>query len=130
MCSSDLSDGGDNASTMVKKQLLREIEESRATVYTIGIFDENDPDKNPMLLRQLSAITGGDYYPVKELTEVIEVSRKIASDIRSRYTLAYAPPPSTSGRGVHTIKVTAANAAKQSLSVRTRTRYSFPPETP
>ena len=121
-----VSDGGDNASSMLKKQLLREIEESRATVYTIGIFDENDPDKNPELLRRLSTVTGGEYYPITELSEVIDVSRKIASDIRSRYTLAYAPPPPTAGRGSRTIKVIASNGAQQSLSVRTRTRYSFP----
>ena len=122
-----VSDGGDNASSTVKKQLLREIEESRTTVYAIGIFEENDPDKNPALLRQLSSVTGGDYYEVKELSDVLDMSRKIASDIRSRYTLAYAPPPSTSGHGIRTIKVTAAaNISRQPLSVRTRTRYSIP----
>ena len=100
-----VSDGGDNASTLVRNEVLRKVEESRATIYTIGIFEENDPDKNPDLLRKLATITGGDYYPIGDLSEVLPVSRKIASDIRNRYTLAYAPPSLAAAHGVRSIKV-------------------------
>ena len=121
-----VSDGGDNASSLARQQVLREVEESRATVYTIGIFEENDPDKNPELLKKLAAITGGDYYPIGDLSEVLAVSRKIASDIRNRYTLSYAPPDPMGGHASRSIKVTASQGGKEKLVVRTRTRYSFP----
>ena len=121
-----VSDGGDNASSLARQQVLREVEESHATIYTIGIFEENDPDKNPELLKKLAAITGGDYYPIGDLSEVLAVSRKIASDIRNRYTLSYAPPDAVGGHASRSIKVTASHIGKEKLLVRTRTRYSFP----
>ena len=43
-----------------KRQALRRTEESRATIYTIGIFDEQDLDRNPAVLRKLAQISGGD----------------------------------------------------------------------
>ena len=38
---------------------------SRATVYTIGIYDESDADRNPGVLRKIAKATGGRPYSVK-----------------------------------------------------------------
>ena len=46
-----ISDGGDNASTTRLDQVLKMAEQSNATIYTIGIFDPDDPDKNPRVLQ-------------------------------------------------------------------------------
>jgi len=42
-----ISDGGDNASAHSLADVLKGAEQSSALVYTIGIFDEADPDRNP-----------------------------------------------------------------------------------
>ncbi len=49
-----VSDGGDNASTHDFKDVMPAVRRSRATIYTVGLFDEDDPDRNPGLLRRLA----------------------------------------------------------------------------
>jgi len=41
-----VSDGGDNCSTHTFKEVMRLIQESRATIYTVGIFDPEDSEHN------------------------------------------------------------------------------------
>ncbi|MGH7247635.1 MAG: VWA domain-containing protein, partial [Pseudomonadota bacterium] len=84
-----ISDGGDNYSKHAFEPTLRDVEESRATIYTVGVFDQTDPDRNPRVLERLSRATGGATYLPKSLAEVPDVCRQIAKDIRTRYTLGY-----------------------------------------
>ena len=42
-----ISDGGDNASEHTRRQMLDMVEGSIATIYTIGLFDVDDPDRDP-----------------------------------------------------------------------------------
>src|SRR5262245_60781651 len=46
-----LSDGGDNASRQSLDGVLRIAESSLATIYTIGIYDQYDTDRDPKVLR-------------------------------------------------------------------------------
>src|ERR1019366_7199885 len=55
-----VSDGGDNSSTHGSEEVARMVRESRATIYTIGIFDDDDGDQNPRLLRRLAQVSGGE----------------------------------------------------------------------
>ena len=54
-----VSDGGNNSSIHGFEDVMRMVRESRATIYTIGLFDENDGDRNPGLLERLARISGG-----------------------------------------------------------------------
>jgi len=121
-----VSDGGDNASAIHFPEVMRRVQESRATIYTIGIFDEEDPDRNPDVLRKLANVSGGEYFQLNQLEEIAPVCRKIASDIRTRYTIAYIPQHIESRDPVRSIKVTAAEPSHKKLIVRTRTRYRVP----
>jgi hypothetical protein len=47
-----LSDGGDNASRRSLDDVLGIAQRSNATIYAIGIYDENNPDRNPRVLRE------------------------------------------------------------------------------
>ena len=49
-----LSDGGDNASTRRLQEVLSLVRQSDVVVYTVGLFDEYDKDRNPGVLRQLA----------------------------------------------------------------------------
>jgi VWFA-related protein len=124
------SDGGDNSSTHGSEEVMRMARESRATIYTIGILDADDPDRNPSLLRQLAQVSGGESFFPKDLSMVIGICRQIASDIRTRYTIGYVPSRSGEQGSLRTIKVTASTSSGHKLVVQTRTSYVLPPSHP
>jgi Ca-activated chloride channel family protein len=66
-----VSDGGDNASKYKLEQILTMAEKSDAIIYAIGIYMDEDPDKNPGALRQLSKATGGEAFFPETLPEVV-----------------------------------------------------------
>ncbi len=120
-----ISDGGDNVSTLKMPELSRMVEESRATIYTIGLFESDDPDANPGVLRKFSNISGGVSYLPKELTEVPEICKQIAKEIRTRYTIAYIPT-SSDRKGSRSIKVIVNDPERGKLIAHTRTSYRMP----
>ena len=122
-----ISDGGDNVSTHTRKEVQHKVDESLATIYTIGIFDPDDPDKNPDVLRWLANVSGGVSYFPEGVTGIVPICKKIAKDIRTRYTIAYIPPEGKAGQLRH-IKVAASSPEHPKLVARTRTRYIYNPE--
>ena len=122
-----ISDGGDNVSATSLPQITREVLETVATIYTIGIYDDDDPDKNPAVLNRIAHISGGGAYFPKTLDEIAPICREIAKDIRSRYTIGYVPPAAEKTSERH-VKVSATSADGKRLVVRTRTRYLFTPD--
>jgi VWFA-related protein len=120
-----VSDGGDTASTHTLAHVMQAIEESDVTVYTIGIYDEDDPDNNPDVLRRIAHVSGGECFLLKKAEDIIPTSKKIAEDIRKRYTIGYVPERG-GGAAIRKIKVTAASPDHGHLLVRTRTSYINP----
>jgi len=57
-----VSDGGDNASARSLSQVMKLAEQSSAVIYTLGVFDEEDPDRNPAVLKRLALATGGEAF--------------------------------------------------------------------
>jgi len=122
-----ISDGGDNASTHTRRDVQNKVDESLATIYTIGIFDEDDPDRNPDVLKWLANVSGGVAYFPEKLDGIVPVCRQIAKEIRTRYTIAYIPPEGKPGVLRH-IKVAAAAPDHGKLIARTRTQYTYNPD--
>lgn len=122
-----VSDGGDNSSQLKSEELMRLIEESHATIYTVGLFDAEDPDRNPQVLKRIARLSGGECFLPETFDQVIPICRRIAADIRNRYTIGYIPSRSDAKAGIRTIKVTATAAGRARLVVRTRASYSLPP---
>jgi VWFA-related protein len=116
-----ISDGGDNVSTATIKDVTNMVLDSLATIYTIGVYSEDDPDKNPAVLKQLATISGGEFYQLPKLEDVVPVCKRIAQDIRTRYTIGYIPQDA--GKPVRHIKVTASSPEHPKLVVHTRTSY-------
>lgn len=117
-----ISDGGDNASKAGLDRVLKMAEQSSAMIYTIGVFDESDPDRNPKVLRRLARETGGEAFFPSELSETVEICKRIARDLRDQYTLGYSSMNVRPG-AYHTIRVTARSGGHGKLSVRTRAGY-------
>jgi VWFA-related protein len=119
-----ISDGGDNVSSANMHDVINMARETVATIYTIGIWDPDDPDKNPDLLKRLAAISGGECYIPSKLEDIVPDCRRIAKDIRTRYTIGYIPEVS-GGKKIRHIKVTATAPNRGKLVVRTRTEYAM-----
>ena len=105
------------------------VKASEATIYTVGLFSYEDPDRNPGTLRKLARLSGGDYFNPATLGEVIPIFHQIAKDIRNRYTITYAPDSTVdpAKQPIRSIRVKAWNSRGEKLKVRTRTQYSFEP---
>jgi VWFA-related protein len=119
-----ISDGGDNASKAPLERVLKMAEQSNAMIYTIGIFEPDDPDGKPAVLRRLAHETGGQAFFVSQLTETVEICEHIAKDIRDQYTIGYSSASEKRDGTYHKIRLTARSAKDGKLSVRTRAGYS------
>ena len=118
-----ISDGGDNASAHTLAEVLKLSEQSSALVYTIGIFDDSDEDRNPTVLRRLARDTGGEAFFPEQLDEVVAICERIARDIRHQYTIGYVASSTAKPGAWRAIRVAARAAGKGKLSVRTRSGY-------
>ena len=118
-----VSDGGDNASTRKLKDLMALIQESRATIYTVGLFDEGDPDNNPGVLKRIASVSGGECFLPEKLDEIGPICKKIAKDIRNRYTIGYTPARGNDPKPLRKIRVVAEAPERGKIIVRTRASY-------
>jgi VWFA-related protein len=118
-----VSDGGDNASALSRAQVMKLADRSSAVIYTIGVFDEEDEDRNPGLLKRLAQVTGGEAFLPNDIGGIGAISERIARDIRHQYTIGYAPTNLTRDGASHTIRVHASVKGHERLSVRTRSSY-------
>lgn len=118
-----VSDGGDNASAHNRSQIMQLAAQSNAVIYTVGIFDEADPDRNPGVLKRLAQATGGEAFFPGQLSEVVAICERIARDIRHQYTIGYVPARLAREGAYRAIRVTARAKGEGGLSVRTRTGY-------
>jgi Ca-activated chloride channel family protein len=87
-----VSDGGDNASRATIDIVLARARKSNAVIYTIGLFDEDDHDKNPGVLKSLAHATGGERFLPRTPGALMLDCERIAREIRSGYTVGYVPP--------------------------------------
>lgn len=115
-----ISDGADNASTARESDVISLVHDSDATIYAVGLTDPVTRAGNVGLLRRLAKATGGALFQPRHSDSVPGVLTTIARDIRSAYTLAYIPAPTTAKGGRRMIRVHARSPAGRLLSVRTR----------
>jgi len=118
-----VSDGGDNVSAHSLGEVMKLAERSSAIIYTVGIFDQGDPDRNPGVLRRLAQATGGEAFFPDQLGEVVAICGRIARDIRHQYTIGYVPTNPARDGVYRAIRVLAGANGHEKLSVRTRAGY-------
>jgi len=122
-----VSDGGDNASKHNLVQLMSLVNQSNAVIYTMGIFDETDEDRNPRVLKQLSRTSGGEAFFPETLQNILPICEQIAHDIRSQYTIAFVPTNKRQDGAYRKIEVKAHGlSGGKRLSVSTRSGYCAP----
>jgi Ca-activated chloride channel homolog len=121
-----ISDGGDNASKHRLAGIMAMAGQSDAIIYAIGLFDADDPDQNPRMLKQLAKATGGEAFLPESVTDVIPICERIARDIRNQYTTVYIPANKKQDGTYRVIQVKAGAPGHGRLSVRTRAGYYAP----
>ena len=95
-----ISDGMDNHSRYSNREVKRLAQEVDFPVYTINMWK---PDRSgnryaiqrrdPGLLEEIAAPTGGRSFAVRDSKELIAVAERIGSEIRHQYVLGYSSPP-------------------------------------
>jgi VWFA-related protein len=125
-----VTDGDDNESSETLEQAVRRLQaENGPTVYAIGLLEGEDHAKHARrALQVMCERTGGIAFLPKTLDEVDAISRAVAHDIRSQYTIGYKPTtPKTQG-GYREVKVEAKSPDRSKLTVRTKSGYYAGPE--
>ncbi len=119
-----VTDGEDNESSETLEQAVRRLQgENGPTVYAIGILEkEEHPKKAKRALQIMAERTGGIAFFPQTLDEVDAISRTVAHDIRTQYTIGYKPTTPKDQGGYRQVKVDA-HSGKGKLSVRTKSGY-------
>lgn len=122
-----VSDGDDNASTAMEQDVITQLHESDAMVYAVVLTDPLTRGGNPKFLKRLAKLTGGEAHDPRRLGEIRRSFDRIARDIRSAYTLAYAPAHGAGhdepGPRRRAVRVYVRSKNGRALSVRTRDGY-------
>jgi VWFA-related protein len=125
-----VTDGEDNASRHTLRDVIEDAGRSDVIIYTIGLFDEDQRDTNPGVLKKIALATGGEAFPLRDTSAVVSTCEQIAKDIRNQYTIAYIPSNPKLDNTRRTIKVTAVERHGEKLVVRTRSNYIASPARP
>jgi Ca-activated chloride channel homolog len=120
-----VTDGDDNESGESLEQAVRRLQaENGPTVYSIGILEkEEHPKHAKRALQIISDRTGGVAFFPQTLDEVDSISRTVAHDIRTQYTIGYKPTTPKSQGGYRKVKVDARSNGHGKLTVRTKSGY-------
>lgn len=118
-----ITDGRDNASQETLQEAMRRLQQKDGpTLYAIGLGDELKPSDS-RALRSLADSTGGVAFFPKGLDEVDNITRTVARDIRTQYTIGYKPTNRSENGKYRVIEVRAEAPGHRKLTVRTRSGY-------
>jgi Ca-activated chloride channel homolog len=117
-----ITDGQDNMSQETLQDAIRRLQPKKGTtVYAIGLTDEGMTRTGRDALQNLAISTGGVAFFPQSLDEVDEITRTVAHDIRSQYTIAF--KPGLGKTGYQALRVEARGPDRTRLIVRTQSGY-------
>jgi Ca-activated chloride channel homolog len=116
-----MSDGGDNASRTRLDAVLARARRSNVVIFTIGLFEDDDLDRNPGALQSLARSTGGERFLPRSGQQIADACERIARDLRSGYTIGYVPPDRDGS--FHRVLVKIGWSPSEKLTIRTRPGY-------
>lgn len=115
-----ITDGGDNASGATLETAVNGARVAGIVIYPIGLFDAEDRDRNPAVLEELAAQTGGRTYFPEHVSDIVQTCVKIGQEIREQYTLGFAG--ATDGQ-YHRIRLEVSAPGFGPLKAHTRDGY-------
>lgn len=118
-----ITDGEERDSYYKIEDLFRTLREADVQIYTIGFVNELSKDegfikKSPRdkaikLLERMAQETGGKAYFPQSLDELPTIANAINNELRTQYSIAYAPTNDKRDGSFRAIKVTIADDAKR-----------------
>jgi Ca-activated chloride channel family protein len=125
-----VTDGEDNSSKYQLKDALKAVNESKISLYTIGLLTSyswtygspNDAAKG--VLKQLAEVTGGASFFPKNINEVEKVCSRIARDLRNQYTIGYRPSNQELNGAWRKVQVRV-NPPKNTPKLKLRTKQGY-----
>ena len=119
-----ITDGRDNASQETLQEAMRRLQqENGPTLYAIGLLGDELQQSDTGALQSLAAATGGVAFFPQRLDDVNDITRAVARDIHSQYTIGYKPTDHSKNGGYRAIEVRAQVPGHRKLTVRTRSGY-------
>ncbi len=119
-----ITDGCDNMSQETLQEAARRLQRSNGpTLYAVGLLGGGMSSTGRAALQSLADATGGVAFFPETLDQVDEITRTVARDIRSQYTIAYKPQNQNTKPAYQSIRVEARAPGYGSLLVRTRSGY-------
>jgi Ca-activated chloride channel family protein len=119
-----ITDGRDNASQETLQEAMRRLQqENGPTLYAIGLLGDELQKSDTGALQGLAEVTGGVAFFPKRLDEVDDITRTVARDTHSQYTIGYKPTNHSKDGGYRAIEVRAQSPGRRKLTVRTRSGY-------
>ena len=124
-----VTDGNDNSSVGSLENLVKLSQQSEVLIYAVGLLSEEErreAKRAERALKDLAEATGGETFFPKEVTDVDRIAHQVARDIRSQYTIQYAPVNQAMDGSYRQIKI-AVNAPGKPTP-RTRSGYYATPD--
>jgi Ca-activated chloride channel family protein len=119
-----ITDGRDNASQETLQEAARRLQqENGPTLYAIGLLGDELQRSDGGALKSLADSTGGVAFFPNRLDQVDEITRTVARDIHSQYTIGYKPTNPSQNAGYRKVEVRAQARGHRKLTVRTRSGY-------
>jgi Ca-activated chloride channel homolog len=104
-----ISDGGDNHSRYLPKEIKSLVQEADVEIYAIGIFDSifktYEEWAGRRLLTEITEATGGRTITVDDVDKLSEAAATVSRELRSQYVLGYQPADGVHDAKFHKIKV-------------------------
>ena len=123
-----ITDGNDNSSDVTLDQLVRQAQNSEVLIYSIGLLNEEEAGEAKSAKKALKALAeasgGMDYYP-KSISDIQEITPRVAHEIRNQYILGYTSSNQAMDGTFRQIKVTVTGFGHP--TVRTRNGYYATP---
>jgi VWFA-related protein len=116
-----MSDGGDNASRAKLDAVLARARRSSVVIFTVGLFEDDDLDRNPGVLQTLARSTGGERFLPRSGPRLADACERIARELRSGYTIGYIPPDRDGT--YHRVQVEIGRSTSEKFIIRTRPGY-------
>ena len=89
---------------------------------TLTLFDPDDHDARPRILKRLAHETGGEVFTPRHASDVVRSFEQIARELRSGYTIGIQPSEMADG-GFRSIRVVVDAGGGRQLVARTRAGY-------
>lgn len=127
-----ITDGVEKNSAVKEKEVMEAIKEDEVQVYLVGFVDEDESGglfnksgskKAKELLQRIADDSGGRAFFPKDISEMGEIAKQIAKDLRTQYVISYYPNNSERDGKFRSIKVTVAPKDNRKLIARTRQGY-------